>query len=90
MVRAVGKLPLPFGPNNWYLIFMSASIKDTNNSVGRPKTTGTGTQVNLRLHDPLLSHIDRWNREFAPQCKTRQDAIRKMLNEYLKHCRIVD
>jgi metal-responsive CopG/Arc/MetJ family transcriptional regulator len=40
---------------------------------GRPKTTGKGTLIGIRLHDPDLEELDAWcEREGA----SRQEAIR--------------
>ena len=39
---------------------MAKSILGTKKSRGRPVTTGTGTQIGMRWHEPLLSHIDEW------------------------------
>jgi hypothetical protein len=46
-------------------------------SVGRPKTTGKGTQCVVRLHDPLLSEIDDWCEE-QPYKVTRAQALRNL------------
>ena len=51
-----------------------------------PEPTGKGTPVMVRLHEPMLSDIDKWGAEFAPEEKSRPAIIRRMLSEYLKHC----
>jgi hypothetical protein len=45
---------------------------------GRPKTTGPGVQVVVRLHQPILGSIDKWRgaREDKP---TRPGAIRRLV-----------
>ena len=69
---------------------MSKSNKDTKKSRGRPKSTGSGKQLQLRLHDPLLKAIDDWADKFAPgEELTRQETIRRMLLEYLRHCGLI-
>lgn len=56
---------------------------------GRPKTTGKGKPILLRLHQPMLDAIDEWAAKFAPNEElTRQETIRRMLIEYLRHCGI--
>ena len=49
---------------------------------GRPKTTGAGVQVVVRLHDPMLGSIDRWrsSQEDAP---TRAETMRRLVEQAL-------
>jgi hypothetical protein len=68
-----------------------ASTKFMNKSIaskkkrgrGRPKTTGTGVQVVVRLHNPMLTGIDRLRctQEDEP---TRAEAIRRIVYQELK------
>jgi hypothetical protein len=44
---------------------------------GLPKTTGPGEQVVLRLHDSLLSNVDRW-RTAQADAPTRAEALRRL------------
>lgn len=61
---------------------MAKSIRGTNKGRGRPKTTGSGVQVQVRLHDPELSAIDAWRSEQDPE-PTRPEAIRYALRDWL-------
>lgn len=54
-----------------------------------PAPTGKGVQIQVRLHEPMLSRVDEWVRKFAPgEGLSRPEAIRRMLNEYLDTCGI--
>jgi len=60
---------------------MSKSIHGTtkrSKKVGRPVTTGKGTQIGMRWHEPLLGLIDRWaaGQDDKPD---RPDAIRRLV-----------
>jgi hypothetical protein len=47
---------------------------------GRPKTTGPGEQVVVRLHPPMLGEIDK----FADAAEiTRAEAIRRLVEKAL-------
>jgi hypothetical protein len=39
---------------------MSRSIRDIAKKRGRPKTTGLGEGVLVRMHEPMLSRLDAW------------------------------
>jgi len=39
---------------------MSKSIRDIAKKRGRPKTTGLGEGVLVRMHEPMLSRLDEW------------------------------
>ena len=39
---------------------MSKAIRDIAKKRGRPKTTGLGKGVLVRLHNPMLGEIDAW------------------------------
>jgi hypothetical protein len=51
---------------------------------GRPVTTGKGTLLGFRWHEPLLSMIDDWaaRQDDKPQ---RSEAIRCLVERGLKH-----
>jgi hypothetical protein len=44
----------------FYFGRMRKAIKSTPKKRGRPKTTGRGLSVNVRLHQPELAMIDEW------------------------------
>lgn len=48
---------------------------------GRP-ATGRGTQIQVRLHDDLLSPLDKVQAEF--DLASRPDAVRFVLKEWLQ------
>lgn len=47
-----------------------------------PKPTGKGTLLGVRLHPPLLAHIDKWIATNAPGV-SRPEAIRRILMKAL-------
>jgi hypothetical protein len=57
---------------------MSLSIRGTKKKRGRPKTTGSGTQIGMRWHEPLLVAIDKWaaRQDDKPE---RAEAIRRLV-----------
>lgn len=66
---------------------MSESITGTTKKKGRPKTTGIGQQIQVRMHEPLLKQIDEWaSQNIADSAKrTRPEAIRQILTEFLQN-----
>jgi hypothetical protein len=62
---------------------MKSSISVAKKSRGRPKTTGIGTPIGLRWHEPELAAIDEWRRN-QPDLPTRPEAIRRIVTEYLR------
>jgi hypothetical protein len=54
---------------------MSGSIRKR----GRPKTTGSGEGVHLRLLPELLAPLDAWIAAQAEPRPTRPEAIRRLL-----------
>lgn len=63
---------------------MSQSISASKKSRGRPKTTGAGEQVVVRLHDPMLSAIDRLRTEpLIGGDPSRAEVIRYILLDWL-------
>ena len=64
---------------------MSMSIrasKKKTKKVGRPRTTGPGEQVVVRLHQPMLGSLDEWRmaQEGEP---TRAEALRRLAAQSL-------
>jgi hypothetical protein len=60
---------------------MSIAIRDIKKSklkIGRPKTTGTGTPMLVRMHASQLALLDGW---IAAQDEvlTRPEAVRRLL-----------
>jgi hypothetical protein len=53
-------------------------IKNRSKKVGRPVTTGKGTQVGTRWHEPLLSMIDAWAAKQDDK-PPRAEAIRRLV-----------
>jgi metal-responsive CopG/Arc/MetJ family transcriptional regulator len=73
---------------------MSLSIRATKNKskkVGRPRTTGSGEQVVVRMHEPMLGAIDEWIERQSPARPSRPEAIRRLVEQALaaapKHSR---
>jgi hypothetical protein len=57
---------------------MNKSIKGTTKKKrGRPATTGKGTQLGMRWHDPMLVAIDSWREKH--DVATRAEAIRRLV-----------
>jgi hypothetical protein len=61
---------------------MRKSIRDTKKKRGRPKTTGTGEPIMLRLHEPQLSKLDAWIADQGDH-PSRPEAIRRLLEHAL-------
>src|ERR1700678_1286560 len=61
---------------------MPKSIRDIPKKRGRPKTTGRGEGILIRLHSPQLAALDNWisQQDGAP---SRPEAIRRILGEAL-------
>ena len=62
---------------------MKKSIRDTTNKRGRPKTTGPGLSVQVRLHPNLLEPLDEWMQK-QRDYRSRPEAIREILERVLK------
>ena len=58
------------------------SINAGKNKRGRPKTTGTGVQIGVRLHPIQLVALDHWI-EDQPEPMTRAKAIRFLISKSL-------
>jgi hypothetical protein len=65
-----------------YPYFMAKSIPGTQKKRGRPKTTGRGTQIGMRWHQPLLGMIDSWAAQQDDK-PDRPDAIRRLVERAL-------
>lgn len=65
-----------------YPHFMTSSIRDNKKSRGRPKTTGTGTLIGIRLHEPELEEIDEWRRR-QEDIPSRPEALRRLYKQGL-------
>lgn len=61
---------------------MSETISASKRGRGRPPTTGRGVQVTARMHDPLLSDLDRWI-SFVGEDIDRGEAIRRLVRHTL-------
>jgi hypothetical protein len=61
---------------------MAKSIQVNPKKRGRPKTTGRGQLIGIRLHKPLLTALDAWiaDQESSP---SRPEAIRRVLEQAL-------
>lgn len=62
---------------------MAPSIRDNKKSRGRPKTTGIGTLVGIRMHDDELAEIDDWRARQEDQ-PSRPEAIRRLYRHGLE------
>ena len=63
------------------LNYMAKSISDNTKRRGRPKTTGTGTLIGIRLHKPQLARLDHWIKAQPKPRPTRPEAIRILLDK---------
>jgi hypothetical protein len=61
---------------------MAKSIRVNTKKRGRPKTTGKGELIGVRILPPLLKELDAWIREQEPR-PSRPEAIRKFLERGL-------
>jgi hypothetical protein len=69
---------LPLGLLLRYREFMGKSIHDIAKR-GRPKTTGPGTGVLVKMHDPQLDAIDAWIKKHQEPGLSRPEAIRRLV-----------
>src|SRR5215216_5196168 len=63
---------------------MKTSIRGTLKQRGRPKTTGPGLGIQVRLHEPQLAALDRWIKAQPAPKPSRPEAIRRLAAEKLK------
>lgn len=59
-------------------------MQDPKSRGGREKTTGQGTQLQVRVHDDLLKPLDEWIESQREVGLTRAEAIRRLLRQALK------
>ena len=59
-----------------------SSKKSKPKKIGRPKSTGAGTPMVVRMHKPQLKAIDQW---IANTGLTRPEAIRQLVDWALEH-----
>lgn len=62
---------------------MAKSIGDISKRRGRPKTTGPGTGILVKMHEPQLVAIDKWIAR-QDEATTRPEAIRRLVEIGLK------
>ena len=62
---------------------MAKSINVNAKTRGRPKTTGTGQVVGVRLQSNQLAAIDAWANH-QPDTLSRPEAIRRLVEKGLK------
>ena len=67
-----------------YREYMAKSIRDIAKRPGRPRTTGPGTGVLVKLHDPQLDAIDAWISKQREPDLSRPEAIRRLVEIGLK------
>jgi len=63
---------------------MGRSIRDIAKRPGRPKTTGPGTGILVKMHAPQLDAIDVWITKQKEPALTRPEAIRRLVEIGLK------
>lgn len=56
---------------------------NTKRPPGRPRTTGVGTLIGMRWHEPALAAIDEWRRK-QDDLPSRAEAIRRLVEMGLK------
>lgn len=62
---------------------MSMSIRDITKKRGRPKTTGKGLGLLVRLHPPELAALDAWIAAQPEPRPTRPEALRRLAGKAL-------
>ena len=62
----------------------SQELKVARNRRGRPRTTGQGMPLQLRVHSDVLDPLDAWIEAQPDPTITRQQAILKILRHHLK------
>jgi hypothetical protein len=62
---------------------MTKSIRVIKKSRGRPKTTGTGTLIGVRLQTETLNRLDDWRSDLDGE-PSRPEAIRRLVERGLK------
>ena len=82
LVVPVQKTAACSGPRLWY----QHDHEEHKSKTGRPKTTGPGLQLQVRVHPPLLGQIDKWIAR-QKQPISRAEAIRRLVDEKLSRRR---
>jgi len=62
---------------------MKRSIRDIPKKRGRPKTTGRGEGVLVRLHKHQIAALDEWIATLDPP-PTRPEAMRRLVEQALR------
>jgi hypothetical protein len=65
---------------------MNQLNRDVPKKRGRPKTTGRGIGIMVRVHDDLLVPLDEWIGK-QREHRSRPEAIRELLEQALSHSR---
>jgi hypothetical protein len=79
------KLQLPLGLLLRYLKLMAKSIRDiAKRPMGRPRTTGPGTGVLVKMHKQHLDALDSWITKQREPDLSRPEAIRRLVELGLK------
>jgi hypothetical protein len=60
-------------------------MKKRKRKVGRPKTSGSGVPLLVRMHRPQLAALDRWIRDSGI---SRPEAVRQLIDFALQQQRI--
>jgi hypothetical protein len=55
----------------------NANKKTKTNKIGRPRTTGPGVAMMVRMHKPQLTAIDAW---IGKSGLSRPEAVRQLVN----------
>lgn len=63
---------------------MSTSINASAKKRGRPKTTGTGQTIGVRMLSDQLAQVDAWISAQPEPQPSRPEAIRRLVEEALK------
>lgn len=63
---------------------MSESIRDNTKRRGRPKTTGQGQLIGVRMLPTQLAPLDAWIADQPDPKPSRPEAIREAVTEHLK------
>jgi hypothetical protein len=81
----VGRCKLPIGLFLGYPEFMTKSIRDIpKKRRGRPKTTGRGEGVLVRLQADQLEALDVWIQTQKEPGLSRPEAVRRILSKALR------
>jgi hypothetical protein len=64
---------------------MKSTVRGTTKKkkTGRPRTTGPGTSINVRLHDNVLVPLDEWIATQDDPKLSRPEALRRLAEQAL-------